>query len=48
MPTPYARFSAAITAEMSLCGGAYDGRHTRCTTTAVRAADGRRTTNKQP
>ncbi|MBF1079239.1 MAG: hypothetical protein HXL36_02605 [Prevotellaceae bacterium] len=27
---------------------AYDGRHTRCTTTAVRAADGRRTTNKQP
>ena len=21
MPTPYARFSAAITAEMSLCGG---------------------------
>ena len=44
MPTPYARFSAAITAEMSL----YGGRHTRCTTTAVRAADGRRTTNKQP
>ncbi|MBF1073364.1 MAG: hypothetical protein HXL32_01490 [Prevotellaceae bacterium] len=27
---------------------AYDGRHPRCTTTAVRAAGGRRTTNKRP
>ena len=41
MPTSYARFSAAITAEISLCGGRQqrvrqlsyngcDGRRTRC------------------
>ncbi len=39
MPTPYARFSAAFTAEMSL----YDGRQQRVRQLSYNGCDGRRT-----
>ena len=44
MPASYAHFSAAITAEMS----SYGSCRTTGVTAVVRAADGRRTTNKRP